>query len=232
MPSFNTIGIIVAGGSGQRFGSSTPKQFLPLGGRPMLLHTLQAFQAAQAVDAVCVVCPAGQEKTVESWLQPEGLEKVQWVVAGGQERQDSTRCGLQAIPACEYVLVHDGARPLVTPALIDTVVAGTIDKGAAVPGLVVTETLKKVAEGGSVLATVDRDEYATIQTPQGFRYTMLVEALQEAATDDFYGTDEAMLIERMGFPVSVVKGRRDNIKITDPADLEFAELILKERGEV
>ena len=94
-----------------------------------------------------------------------------------------------------------------------------------------TETLKKVADGGSVLATVDRDEYATIQTPQGFRYTMLIEALQEAATDSFYGTDEAMLIERMGFPVSVVKGRRDNIKITDPADLEFAELILKEREE-
>ena len=108
---------------------------------------------------------------------------------------------------------------------------GVRQAGPHRPGLVVTETLKKVADGGSVLATVDRDEYATIQTPQGFRYTMLIEALQEAATDSFYGTDEAMLIERMGFPVSVVKGRRDNIKITDPADLEFAELILKEREE-
>jgi 2-C-methyl-D-erythritol 4-phosphate cytidylyltransferase len=231
LPQYTTIAIIVAGGSGKRFGSSTPKQFLPLLGRPMLLHTLNAFQACQAVDAVCVVCPDGQEKTVEAWRQSEGLDKVQWVIAGGQERQDSTRCGLQAIPPCEYVLVHDGARPLVTPALIDAVVAGTVEKGAAVPGLVVSETLKKVGEGGAILTTVDRDEYATIQTPQGFRYTMLVEALQEAETDGFYGTDEAMLIERMGFPVSVVTGRRDNIKITDPADLEFAELILKERGE-
>ena len=196
----------------------------------MLLHTLKAFQDAQAIDAVCVVCPAGQEKTVESWLEAECLDKVQWVIAGGQERQDSTQCGLDGIPPCEYVLVHDGARPLATAGLIDAVVAGTIEKGAAVPGLVVNETLKKVGEGGSILTTVDRDEYATIQTPQGFRYTMLMEAMQEAKTDGFYGTDEAMLIERMGFPVSVVPGRRDNIKITDPSDLEFAELILRQRG--
>ena len=226
-----TCAIIVAGGSGNRFGGKTPKQFLTLGDQPLLLWTLQAFEAAPSIDAICAAAPAASVSELETWREIHGLKKLQWVIAGGKERQDSTRCGFKALPPCELVLVHDGARPLVSRELIERVVTATRDKGAAVPGLPVQETLKKVAVGGHVLTTVDRQEYATIQTPQGFRYALLAEALDEAAKDSFYGTDEAMLIERMGFPVCMVTGERDNIKITAPADMSLAEAILARRVE-
>lgn len=228
--SYKTIAILVAGGASKRFGGATPKQFLPLAGKPLLVWALEAFQACSAIDGICLVIPAEQQASVTEWPQTYQLDKLEWIVAGGKERQDSVLAGFKAIPRADYVLVHDGARPLVTAEVIERVLAGADDKGAAVPGLDVTETLKRVAKGGNVLTTVDRDEYATIQTPQGFRYTILAEALQEAVTDGFYGTDEAMLIERMGFPVSVVPGQRENIKITTPDDLKFAELLLGSKG--
>ena len=228
--SYKTLAILVAGGGGKRFGGTTPKQFLPLAGKPLLVWALEAFQACSAIDGICLVIPEEQQASVAEWPQTYQLDKLQWIVAGGKERQDSVLAGFKAIPRADYVLVHDGARPLVTAEVIERVLAGAGDKGAAVPGLDVTETLKRVAEGGNVLTTVDRDEYATIQTPQGFRYTILAEALQEAVTDGFYGTDEAMLIERMGFPVSVVPGQRENIKVTTPDDLRFAELLLGSKG--
>jgi len=232
MPSvlYQNIAIIVAGGAGTRFGETTPKQFLPLGDHPLLLQTLLPFQASPLIDAFCVVVPADYVETVAGWQNTKSLHKMQWVVAGGPKRQDSTAAGFQQIPRCDVVLIHDGARPLVSTALIERLVAAAQQKGAAVPGLKVHETLKKVASGGHILTTVDRNEYATIQTPQGFRYPILQEALQEAQADAFYGTDEAMLVERMGFPVTMVPGSRDNIKITQPEDMKFAEKILQLTG--
>ncbi len=221
--SHDTIAIIVAGGAGKRFGSETPKQFLELNGKPLLWWTLRAFEQADSIDAICAVVPDGHQQSVSDW---EGLSKLQWVIAGGRERQDSMIRGFESIPPCELVLVHDGARPLVSEELIDEVVAGTRGKGGVVPGLAVAETLKKVSEKGHILATVDRSDYATIQTPQGFRYTILAEAIQEACTDGFCGTDEAMLIERMGFPVCMVSGSSENIKVTTPEDMKLAETIL------
>ncbi len=227
---YKTIAIIVAGGSGKRFGAEQPKQFLPIQGDPMLLWTLRVFQESAGIDAVCCAVPAEHVKVLEQWKADKGLSKLQWIIAGGQERQDSMIKGFKAIPSCEIVLVHDGARPLVTAEVIDRVIAGAVEKGGAVPGLKVQETLKKVASGGYVLTTVDRSEYATIQTPQGFRYTILAEAIQEAQADSFYGTDEAMLIERMGFPVCMVDGSRENIKVTTPQDMKLAETIIQRRS--
>jgi 2-C-methyl-D-erythritol 4-phosphate cytidylyltransferase len=228
---YKTIAIIVAGGSGRRFGSEIPKQFLPLLDRPMLLHTLQVFQGTDTIDAICVVIPGDYRKTVEQWTKTRSLGKVQWIVEGGTERQDSVRMGFNAIPECDIVLVHDGARPLVSSELIERVITTAEKMGASVPGLPVQETLKRVAEGGHVLTTVDRSQFAVIQTPQGFRYPILAEAIREAATDGFYGTDEAMLIERMGFPVCVVDGSRDNIKVTTSQDFEMAKVLLQKRCE-
>lgn len=247
--SYQVIAIIVAGGLGRRFETETPKQFLDLLGEPLLLRTLRAFQQAAMIDAICLVVPEGFQKTVEGWREDHPLEKLTWIVPGGEERQDSTSFGFKALPACDVILVHDGARPLVDTELIERVVMGAREKGACVPGLHVQETLKKVAasrrspsacsktEGlcgvemfGHVLATVDREHYATIQTPQGFRYPILAEALREAETDGFRGTDEAMLVERRGFPVCVIEGSADNIKVTTPTDFEWAEALLRKRG--
>lgn len=228
---YKTIAIIVAGGSGSRFGSETPKQFLPLRSEPLLLKTLRIFQETASIDAFCVVVPEDFIDSISAWRTKYELGKMKWVIAGGDERQDSVVKGFKAIDRCEIVLVHDGARPLVTSELMDRIVAGAREKGACVPGLHVEETLKKVASGGHVLTTVDRNNYATIQTPQGFRYAILAEAIQEAKTDGFYGTDEAMLIERMGFPVCVVDGSRENIKVTTPQDLKLAEALLVSRME-
>ncbi len=227
--SYQSIAIVVAGGSGKRFGGETPKQFLPLAEQPLLLWTLQAFQQAACIDAFCVVVPQPDVATVQAWRATHDLDKMQWVVAGGVERQDSTYCGLKAIPSCDVVLVHDGARPLLSPQLIADVVKAAHSKGAVVPGIQVHETLKKISSKGHIITTVDRNNYATIQTPQGFRYPMLMEAFQEAQADNFYGTDEAMLIERMGFPVSLVEGQRENIKVTTPQDMELAEAIVASR---
>lgn len=224
----NSIAIIVAAGMGRRFGGTTPKQFLELRGEPLLLQTVRRFHDCQAVDQVCLVVPSADIARVESWCKERSFSKVQWVVAGGAERQDSVQAGFDAIPPCELVLVHDGARPVVSAELIQTVIQGAEEKGACVPGVVVQETLKKVAEGGYVVTTVDRNEYYRIQTPQAFRYTILKEALSEAKTDGFYGTDEAMLVERMGFPVCVVDGSPSNIKVTSPEDLGYAATIIEQ----
>ena len=225
-----TIAIIVAGGSGSRFGDEVPKQFLSLEQGPLLSVTLSVFEASPEIAGICVVVPADYVDVVSGWRNEYNWKKLQWVVAGGKERQDSMVAGFKAIPPCELVLVHDGARPLVTPEIIERVVEGASERGGVVPGLMVQETLKKVAEGGHVLTTVDRSEYATIQTPQGFRYPLLAEAIDEAQTDGFYGTDESMLIERMGFPVCMVDGSRENIKVTTPQDMQLANTILRRRG--
>jgi 2-C-methyl-D-erythritol 4-phosphate cytidylyltransferase len=228
---YNTIAIVVAGGSGSRFGTEIPKQFLSILSDPLLVWTLRPFQESESIDAFCVVVPQDFVDDVSGWSSKYGLTKLKWVIAGGQERQDSVVEGLENIPSCEIVLVHDGARPIMTAELIDRVIEGARDQGACIPGLQVQETLKKVASGGYVITTVNRNDYATIQTPQGFRYTILAEAVHEAKTDGFYGTDEAMLIERMGFPVRIVDGCRENIKVTTPNDMKLAEALLMARQE-
>lgn len=224
---YKTIAIIVAGGKGLRFGGDVAKQFVPLAGKALLLRTLEAFEDCDVIDAICLVVPAGSEQPAAGWQEGGALTKLQWVIGGGEERQYSTRKGLKELPPCEIVLVHDGARPLVSGQLIARVVAGAEEKGACVPGLRVQETLKKIARAGHVITTVNRDNYATIQTPQGFRYPLLMEAFKEAEADHFIGTDEAMLVERMGFPVCLVEGAAENLKVTTLKDLKWAEAWLQ-----
>lgn len=213
--------LVVAAGAGTRFGQR--KQFVYLEGKPVLEWTLEAFQAHAEIEAIVLVLP--DEGDRKHYQMRYG--KILDVVRGAEERQDSVWQGFRLLDpvATELVLVHDGARPLVGPALIDRVVAAARTDGAAVPVLPVDDTLKEV-RGGRVVGTADRSRVCRAQTPQGFLYPVLKQALDAARRDRFYGTDEAALVERVGLPVRAVEGDPRNIKITTPLDLKIAEALL------
>ncbi len=216
-----TSAIIVAAGAGKRFGEM--KQFSYLRGKPVLEWTLERFQAQAEVDAVVLVLP--DEQDLKHYRMR--YAKIIDIVRGGERRQDSVWQGFRLLDptAAEVVLVHDGARPLVGAELVSRVIAAARAEGAAVPVLPVEETIKEVQDG-RVVRTVDRSRLARAQTPQGFRYDVLKKALEAARRDRFYGTDEAMLAERVGIAVSAVEGDPRNIKITTPVDLKIAEGLL------
>lgn len=220
-----TWAIIVAAGRGERMGAAGPKAFLPVAGVPMLVRSARAFDEAPSVSAIAVVVPADRIDTARELLR--GLSKPVTVLAGGERRQDSVRCGLDAVPADfdGIVLVHDAARPLVDAALIDVVAAAALRAGAAIPVLPVADTIKRI-EDGMVRATVDRAELGAAQTPQGFLVSLLREACDAAERDGVVLTDEAMAIERIGRPVRAVPGSARNRKITTADDLAWAEDVL------
>ncbi|OLB04891.1 MAG: 2-C-methyl-D-erythritol 4-phosphate cytidylyltransferase [Candidatus Rokuibacteriota bacterium] len=217
--------VIPAGGVGSRFGARTPKQFLRLGTMPILAATVQHFARHPAVRAVVVAAP-------EPWVTRAGriLGRVVThtpltVVAGGRTRQDSVWLALQAAPEdVEIIVVHDAVRPMITRRLVDTVVRAAAAEGAAICALPLTETVKRV-RAERVEATLDRSELWAVQTPQAFRADLLREAHEKARRDGVVGTDDAMLVERLGHPVRVVRGLAENVKITTPEDLRRARFL-------
>jgi 2-C-methyl-D-erythritol 4-phosphate cytidylyltransferase len=212
--------VIVAAGAGRRFGAA--KQFALLKGRPLYEWSVEAFERHEDVEGIVLVLPAeGAGRP-----QPALGGKLRAVVAGGKERQDSVLNGFRRVPAGEdrVVLVHDGARPLVSRELISRVIQAAGEKGAAVPGLPIEDTVKEAA-GDEVIRTLQRTALVRVQTPQGFFYSWLGQALEGAAAGGFYATDEAMLVERTGRRVVLVAGEVRNIKITTPLDLKIAEAI-------
>jgi 2-C-methyl-D-erythritol 4-phosphate cytidylyltransferase / 2-C-methyl-D-erythritol 2,4-cyclodiphosphate synthase len=216
--------IIPAGGTGSRMGLAIPKQYCDLAGIPVLIHTLRAFEQSP-VDAVIVVSPAAYLQSTQELIDRFGITKVQKVVAGGRLRQDSVRAGLAAAaPQTELVVVHDGARPLVSPELIKACIDEARRTGAAMAAIPVKDTLKAVAADNTILHTVDRQGLWQAQTPQAVRAALLRQAFAEA--DGFVGTDEASLLERRGIRVSIVEGSERNLKITRPEDLLVAEALL------
>lgn len=213
--------VIVAAGEGRRFGA--PKQFALLGGKTVLEWCLRAFQTHERItDIVLVLDNEERSKPILN-----RYTKISAVTRGGQERQDSVYAGFLRLnaSAAPIVLVHDGARPLVEPALIDRVIDAALETGAAVPVLPVEETVKRI-ESHRVVETVDRTKLFRVQTPQGFRYDVLKTALEKARQDGFYGTDEAALVERTGCPIKAVQGEAKNLKITTPEDIRIAETLL------
>jgi 2-C-methyl-D-erythritol 4-phosphate cytidylyltransferase len=226
--------IVAAGGSGERFGSSRPKQFLNLGGKPLLAHTITAFARSADIDRVILVLPRQDfERNVElmsPWCDKDaGVE----LVPGGDSRQDSVWNGVSVLAADfdGWVLVHDGARPLVSEALIRDVVRAAKQFGGALAGLPVDHTLKEVDSEAGVVRTVDRRRYYQAQTPQCFRHEVLRAALERARADGFQGTDEAELVERMGGGVHIVPGSVRNLKVTTQEHLALAEFYLTRGGE-
>jgi 2-C-methyl-D-erythritol 4-phosphate cytidylyltransferase len=211
--------IVVAGGSGRRFGG--PKQFLQLAGRPVAAWSVDA--ARTVADGVVLVLPAGtggRDDAVDSGTVPFGADAV---VTGGDSRADSVRAGLGAVPAdAEVIVVHDAARPLAGPALFSAVVEAVTDGApCAIPVLPVTDTLKRTSDA-LVRSTVDRDGLVTVQTPQAF----VASTLREAHRRSGQSTDDAGLVEQMGVAVHTVPGDPRNLKITRPEDLGVAEALM------
>ncbi len=223
-----TVAIIPAGGAGKRLGLEVAKQYLLLDSLPVLVHTLNAFQMTEIVSAVVLVVPKEDEASVQKQIvEKYGLTKVISVVAGGRERQDSVRNGLQSVSGTfDVVIVHDGVRPFVTPELIRRVVAAAAECGAASIGVPAKDTIKETTDDQIVSATLRRQNLWQTQTPQAFRYDILCRAYGEAHRDHFYGTDDASLVERTGVKVRMVTGSHENIKITTPEDLLMAEALM------
>jgi 2-C-methyl-D-erythritol 4-phosphate cytidylyltransferase len=218
--------IIVAAGRSSRMGG-LDKLFAPLGGRPLLARTLTAFQECAAVRRVVLVLAAENLARGLPLAEEEGLSKVRTVCLGGRRRQDSVWEGLEALGPCAWVVVHDGARPLVTPQLIEEGLAAARETGAAVPALLAQDTVKRVDEQGRVLRTLDRRRLWLVQTPQVFRYDILREAHKRSRRT---ATDDAALVERLGHRVQVYPGSPRNLKVTTPEDLALAEALLKLAG--
>jgi 2-C-methyl-D-erythritol 4-phosphate cytidylyltransferase len=223
------IAIIAAAGAGTRMASDRPKQFLLLAGTPVLIHTLKVFEQCESIQEVIVVLPAEESAGFLSLAGKFGLRKVARVVPGGVTRADSVKRGLSAIRAAtaEIVVVHDGVRPFVTVEEIDATVAAAQIDGAAILVAPVTDTIKQVSDQ-RVERTLDRGVLRRAMTPQCFRYELLRQAYQAADVTDASLTDESVLVEKMGIPVSVVEGSPRNIKITTADDLAIAEAILGE----
>jgi 2-C-methyl-D-erythritol 4-phosphate cytidylyltransferase len=222
------IAIIAAAGAGTRMASDRPKQFLQLAGTPVIIHTLKVFEQCESISEVIVVLPAAESAGFLALAGKFGLRKVARVVPGGVTRADSVKRGLMAIRAAtaEIVAVHDGVRPFVTAEEIDAVVAAAQADGAGILVAPVTDTIKQVGNG-RVVQTLDRGGLRRALTPQCFRYDVLRQAYEAADVTDPSVTDESVLVEKLGIPVSVVEGSARNIKITTAQDLAIAEAILK-----
>ena len=221
------IAIIAAAGAGTRMASDRPKQFLLLAGTPVIIHTLKVFEQCESIQEVIVVLPAAESAGFLSLAAKFGLRKVSRVVPGGVTRADSVKRGLLAIRAAtaEIVVVHDGVRPFVTSEEIDAVVAAAKSDGAAILVAPVTDTIKQVTDR-FIVKTLDRGELRRALTPQCFRYELLRQAYQTADVADPSVTDESVLVEKLGVPISVIDGNPRNIKITTVEDLAIAEVIL------
>ena len=211
------VAIIVAAGSGKRLGSSLPKQFLKVRGRTILEMSVEAFEQNKYVDEIFVAANADYCELTEKLCR--GFSKLKKIVAGGAERQDSVRAALDCLRGENgIVLVHDAARPFVSEAVINAVIEGTADFGAAIPTVPAKDTIRQVDGTGS--RTLQRETLACVQTPQGFRISLLKHAFEKAQAEGFLGTDDASLVERMGINISMVQGEDANRKITTREDLE------------
>lgn len=225
-----TLAIVLAGGTGKRMGSPTSKQFLLLDNRPILVHTLQVFEECKPVDVVYLVVnhkdlPVIQEEVLEQYR----FDKIMKLVIGGRLRQDSVRNGLEAIDEpCDIVIIHDAARPFVSPSFIEKSIFLMEMYDAIIPALPVKDTIKVVSKEGYVVKTLERDALWNIQTPQTFKYDLISKAYREGMAKKLFGYDDSVFIEHMGKKVKVVEGSPYNIKITTPEDLTIARGILSQ----
>ena len=211
-----------------------PKQFLALDGVPILIHSLRAFAAVGRVKAIYVAVRKTEMERVQAQISESGFNGKVHVVEGGDTRQESVVHALEALPAepDDIVLVHDAVRPLIDAATIERTIDAVLQHGAAIVALPAVDTIKQVertAHGAIITSTIPREFIVQAQTPQGFRFGLLQNAMQDAIADGFVGTDEASVIERAGHPVAVVHGSQVNLKITQPGDLELAEFYLRNR---
>jgi 2-C-methyl-D-erythritol 4-phosphate cytidylyltransferase len=215
--------IIAAAGVGRRFGEGD-KLFAPLAGRPLIAHTLMVFEVCRAVHTVVLVLAEENLERGCRLVDAAGFDKVVVICPGGPRRQDSVRLGLEALPECRWVVVHDGARPLITAALIEAGLAAAAETGAAIAAVPLADTLKEVADDGLISRTLDRGNLWAAQTPQVFDCDLLREAHRQAQGE---ATDDAALVEALGRRVKVFAGSPRNLKVTTTADLALAQALVE-----
>jgi 2-C-methyl-D-erythritol 4-phosphate cytidylyltransferase len=226
-----TAAIIPVAGRGKRFASDIPKQFQDLAGKPVICRTLEQILKVPQINTGVVVAAHDEVERIYDLLAVlPGFTQRFRVVAGGRERQDSVYNGLQSLePDTIMVVVHDGVRPVIAPEIIRHSIAVAAREGGCVAAIPVKDTIKKVADR-KITETIPRDDLWQIQTPQTFRYDILMEAHLRAREADYYGTDEASLVEWSGHPVFIIEGSDRNIKITTPGDLIVARALYQEQS--
>ncbi len=220
--------IIAAAGAGRRMKADRPKQLLALDDTPIVIHTIRKFDASSVIDHIVVMAPRESVDEVRALVAGAGFKKSVVVVEGGERRQDSVAIGLKHLrPDTTIVAVHDAVRPFVSLEEIESVVLEADRRGSAILAVPIVDTVKQV-ERELVELTLTREHLVLAQTPQVFRVEVLQKAFESARKDEYYGTDESSLVERLGLPVSIVRGSERNIKITRPSDLTLARAFLDE----
>ena len=227
-PSAKVVSIIPAAGMGVRMGLPLPKQYYEIDNKPILAYTLEKFQKCHAVDGIILVVSEDiierSKEIVDQWK----IQKVFRVIQGGEKRQDSVRAGLNVLSGqTEIVVIHDGVRPFVSVMKIQESIEAAKQHGAAILVVPVKDTIKR-CQGLWVEETLERDTLYRVQTPQCFCVEWIRNAYAKAAEDDYYATDDAALVERLGHRIRIIDGEDINIKLTSPADLKLAERLIRE----
>lgn len=220
--------VIVSAGRGSRMKADINKQFLKIGDKEVIAHTIDKFYNNENIGEIIIVVRENEKE----FFQENIIDKYEYknikIAFGGKERQDSVYNGLKALDKnCEIVLIHDGARPFVTDEIIEKSIECAQKYSCAIVGVPVKDTIKIVNENNDVCNTPSRNTLWSIQTPQVFDYSLIMKAHEKAKVDKYYGTDDSMLMEYLGYNVKVVEGSYNNIKITTPEDLKIAEEILR-----
>ncbi len=222
--------VIVAAGDSVRMGVEDSKQFISLLGKPAIEYTIGAFQNCSMITEIVVVCRRQDKERIKVLAQACGFSKVRAIVEGGDSRAQSVKNGIEAVSdECEFLAIHDGARPLVTVEEIERVICAAFETGAASLGTLVTDTIKKVDDSNIITSTPTRSKLRAVQTPQVFEKKLYCMAIDEARDDLNEFTDDCALIENLGGEVEIVEGSSENIKLTTPIDIVIAESILKNR---
>lgn len=218
--------VIPAAGQGKRMNAGKNKQFIELEQAPIIIHTLKVFEEHSMCEGIILVINDQEKGDFLKLLDDYQITKVKYIVSGGSERQFSVYNGLQAVEKGMLVLVHDGARPFLSHKKIENLLYETQKTGAATLAVPVKDTIKRVVDG-KVVETVERSTLWSVQTPQAFFLPLVLDAHRQAKNENYLGTDDASLVERIGKPVSVVLGDYTNIKLTTPEDLVIAKAILE-----
>ncbi|MEK5488948.1 MULTISPECIES: 2-C-methyl-D-erythritol 4-phosphate cytidylyltransferase [Lysinibacillus] len=221
--------VLPAAGSGKRMGAGQNKLFLKLLEKPILIHTLEVFQQDPFCTGIWLAVKPEERTYIRELLEQFEITKVKGLPDGGAERQHSVHSCMKEMQQVDIVLVHDAARPFITHDIIASLVQSAHESGAAIAGVRAKDTMKRV-RNGIIEETVDRDSLWMIQTPQAFQFDLIVEAEDIAEKVGFLGTDEAMLVERLGHAVHIVESSYENVKMTTQEDLIFGEAILRKRA--
>ena len=220
--------VIVAAGKGIRMNDTVRKQYLPLAGRPVLAHCLTSFEECNLINKIILVVPEDDFDFCRKEILPARSEKTVRLVPGGEKRQDSVYNGLLAADEnTGIVVIHDGVRPFIDIEMLELCISGAKEVGACILGIPVQDTVKQVESSGHIIKTLERDTLWLAQTPQAFQYEIIRKAHENARLKGYAGTDDAFLVEKMGKHVKIIKGSKNNIKITTREDLRIAEGMLR-----